>query len=72
MLAHPDAIVEFCVDVAGSNDELAYAISLERARVLRTYMIRQGVGAEQVVTSPYGNVNMKRGGRSMVSVRFRE
>ena len=62
--------VEFCIDVAGRNDEQCYNIAIERGRILRSYM--NSLGFENVSISAFGNVNVKKQGRSAVSVRFRD
>ena len=72
MLNHPAAIVEFLIDVAGSDDTLAYNLSLERGRAIQNYMTVNGIEGSRVLISAYGNVNVKRRGNSSISVRFRE
>ena len=68
----PNGVVEFCVDVAGSDDKLCYNLSLERGRLLRDFMNEQGIDNSRIIISAYGNVNVKKHGNSGVSVRFRE
>ena len=67
-----NGVVEFCVDVAGSDDELCYRLSLERGRLIRNFMNNQGIDNSRIMISAYGNVNVKKQGSSGVSVRFRE
>lgn len=69
---NPKGVVEFCVDVAGSDDKLCYNLSLERGRLIRDFMSEQGIDNNRIVISAYGNVNVKKHGVSGVSVRFRE
>ncbi len=68
----PKGAVEVCVDVAGSDDAVAYSVSLERGRVIRDFLTDHGLDASRVTVSAYGNVNVKNRGASSVSVRFRE
>ncbi len=69
---HPQAVAEFCVDVAGSDSRHCYALSLERGAALRDFMCGHGVAADRILVSAYGNVNVRLTGTSSVSVRFRE
>ena len=69
---NPKGVVEFCIDVAGSDDKLCYNLSLERGRLIREYMNEQGIDNSRIIISAYGNVNVKKHGASGVSVRFRE
>ena len=72
-LSHqPNGVAEFCIDVAGSDDKICYNLSLERGRLIRDFMVEQGIDASRVIISAYGNVNVKKKGKSGVSVRFRE
>ena len=72
-LSHnPDGIAEFCIDVAGTDDKLCYNLSLERGRLIRDFMTEQGFDSSRVIISAYGNVNVKKKGKSGVAVRFRE
>lgn len=65
-------VAEFCIDVAGTDDKLCYNLSLERGRLIREFMNYQGIDNSRIIISAYGNVNVKRQGKSGVSVRFRE
>lgn len=69
---HPKGIVEFCINVADSDDARAYNLSLERGRTIRSFMALNGIDASRVIISAYGNVNLKRNAPSSVAVRFRE
>ncbi len=69
---NPNGIVEFCIDVAGSDDKLCYNLSLERGRLIRDFMNEQGIDNSRIIISAYGNINVKKHGNSGVSVRFRE
>ena len=72
-LSHtPDGIAEFCIDVAGTDDKLCYNLSLERGRLIRDFLADQGIDNSRVIISAYGNVNVKKKGKSGVAVRFRE
>ncbi len=72
-LSHqPNGVAEFCIDVAGTDDKLCYNLSLERGRLIRDFMAEQGIDNSRVIISAYGNVNVKKNGKSGVSVRFRE
>lgn len=72
-LSHnPGGIAEFCIDVAGTDDKLCYNLSLERGRLIRDFMTEQGFDSSRVIISAYGNVNVKKKGKSGVAVRFRE
>lgn len=68
----PNGIVEFSIDVAGSDDKLCYGISLERGRLIRNFLNNKGVDNSRIIISAYGNVNVKKQSDSGVSVRFRE
>lgn len=72
MQLNPGSIVEFSVDVAGSDAAECYDLSLERGRLLRDYLNYLGIGSHRIIISAYGNVNAGRLGKSAVSVRFRE
>ncbi len=69
---NPQGIAEFAIDVPGSDETLAYNLSLERGRLIRNYLNYQGIPDPRIIISAYGNVNVKRTGKSTVSVRFRE
>lgn len=69
---NPQGVAEFCIDVAGSDDRLCYKLSLERGRLIRDFMNEHGIDNSRIIISAYGNVNVKRQGKSGVSVRFRE
>lgn len=69
---HPDALVEFCVDVAGTDGAVCYRRSLARCTALRDYLAAHGIAASRVILSPYGNVNTGAAGEDAVAVRFRE
>ena len=72
-LSHtPGGIAEFCIDVAGTDDKLCYNLSLERGRLIRDFLADQGIDNSRVIISAYGNVNVKKKGKSGVAVRFRE
>ncbi len=66
------AIVEFSIDVAGSDATRCYNQSLERGRLIRNYLNCQGIDNPRIIISAYGNVNAGRQGTSAVAVRFRE
>ncbi|MBR1766451.1 MAG: PD40 domain-containing protein [Bacteroidales bacterium] len=68
----PGSVVEFCIDVAGRDDKLAYNISLDRGRQIREFMEGRGIEASRIIVSAYGNVNVRAKGKSAVAVRFRE
>lgn len=72
MTRHSRGVVEFCIDVAGSDARQCYNRSLMRGQVLRSFMEKRGIDHSCVIISAYGNVNVKRTGASGVSVRFRE
>jgi outer membrane protein OmpA-like peptidoglycan-associated protein len=69
---NPTGVAEFCIDVAGTNDKLCYNLSLEQGNVIHNFMNQQGIDDAHIIISPYGNVNVKRQGKSGVSVRLRE
>lgn len=69
---HPRAVVEFCVDVAGTDSYQCYSLSLQRGDALRDFLCGHGVAAERILVSAYGNVNVRLSGTSSVGVRFRE
>ena len=69
---NPEGIVEFSIDVAGSDETLCYNLSIERGHLIRNFMNYNGIDSSRIIISPYGNVNVKRQGRSGVSARFRE
>lgn len=69
---NPQGIAEFSIDVAGSDETLCYNLSLERGRLVRDYLVYQGIDISRILISAYGNVNVKQMGKSSVSVRFRE
>ena len=69
---YPTAVAEFCIDVAGRDDKLCYNLSIEQGNVIRRFMSLQGLDESRIAISPYGNVNVKKQGKSGVSVRFRE
>ena len=69
---HSNGIAEFCIDVAGTDDKLCYNLSLERGRLIREFMAEQGIDASHIIISAYGNVNVKKRGKSGVAVHFRE
>lgn len=69
---NPEGIVEFSIDVAGSDETLCYNLSIERGRLIRNFMNYNGIDNSRIIISAYGNVNVKRQGASRVSVRFRE
>ena len=72
-LSHnPNGVVEFCIDVAGRDDKLCYHLSLERGKIIRAFMNEKGIDNSRIILSAYGNVNVKRLGKSGVSVHFRE
>ena len=65
------ASVEIDVDVAGLDDAIAYAIALERGRVIKDYLSAKGIDGRRITVSAYGNVRTKRGTPEGVSVQFR-
>ena len=69
---NPRSIAEFAIDVAGSDETLCYNLSLEQGRLIRDYLNYQGIDNSRIIISAYGNVNVKRQGKSSVGVRFRE
>lgn len=69
---HPTAVVEFCIDVAGMDDGECYRRSTEQGNTIRNTMNYNGIDDSRILVSPYGNVNVKKGERTGVAVRFRE
>ncbi len=69
---NPNGIVEFHIDVAGSNDKLCYNLSLDQGNLIRNFMNLQGIDDSRIIISAFGNVNVKQKGKSGVAVRFRE
>jgi len=69
---HPTAVVEFCIDVAGMDDGECYRRSTEQGNTIRNTMNYNGIDDSRILVSPYGNVNVKKGERMGVAVRFRE
>ena len=69
---NPRGVAEFAIDVAGGDETLCYNLSLERGRLIRDYLNYRGIDNSRIIISAYGNVNVKRHGKSAVSVRFRE
>ena len=70
--AHSGAVVEFVVDVAGSDARHSYSLAFQRCGVLRDFMVQRGIAADRILLSPYGNARVRLGGKSAVSARFRE
>lgn len=69
---NPDGVAELGIDVAGSSNEQAYNLSLERGRALRDYLVELDIDPQHVIVSAYGNVNVKKRGSDRVTVRFRQ
>ena len=69
---NPQGILEIVVDVAGTDEALAYQRSIARGRMVRNYLNNQGVDNTRIIVSAYGNANVKKQGKSGVSIRFRE
>lgn len=69
---HPQAVVEFVVDVAGSDARQCFDLALGRGAVLRDFLSARGIAARRMMVSPYGNVRAGMSGADAVGVRFRE
>ena len=71
MRQHAGSQIELYVHSRGTDDESAYALSLERATTLRNYLVGNGIDAGRIILSAYGNVSYKHGGSpAPVGVRF--
>lgn len=71
MRQHAGCQIELSVHLAGADDKAAYALSLERANVLRNYLVSCGIDGARVQLYAYGNVAYKHGEKPFpVSVRF--
>lgn len=70
--AHPQAVIEFVVDVAGSDARQCYDLSLLRCDALRDFMTGHGIAAGRIMLSAWGNARVGMGGADAVGVRFRE
>lgn len=57
MRSHATCVAELRVNVAGTDDKHCYNLGQERCRTLKTYLIKQGINADRIVTANYGNVN---------------
>ena len=69
---HQGCTVEIAVGVNGSDAKASYELSLERAASIRTYFALNGIDAERVKVSAYGNVPFKEGEMpAEVTVLFR-
>ncbi len=67
-----DYDVELVVSVAGMDDEGCYDLSLMRGEALRTCLMNNGVDADHITVSAYGNALVKKGGEPGVGVRIRQ
>ena len=71
MQQHASCQIELELNVEGSDDQLAYNLSLLRATAVRNYIVACGISADRVHLSAYGNVAYKQGRRvAPVTVRF--
>ncbi|MBR3372408.1 MAG: hypothetical protein IKG75_00120 [Bacteroidaceae bacterium] len=71
LVRQPEAVVEFGVNVPGTDARRCYDLSLQRAEALRVFLAERGVDPSRVLLSPYGNVQTGPRGAAMVTVRFR-
>lgn len=71
MLRNPQCQMEIIVQAAGSNAEICYDLSEQRAIALRSYLVDFGIDINRIHLSAYGNVNFKKVKETPeVSVRF--
>ena len=71
LVRQPEAVVEFGVNVPGTDARRCYDLSLQRAEALRVFLAERGVDPARVLLSPYGNVHAGPRASASVSVRFR-
>ena len=72
LVQHPRAVAEVMVDVGGADARQCYALSLQRAVAVRSFLVSHGVMARRILLSPYGNARAGLGDSSAVAIRFRE
>ncbi len=69
---HPQANIEFGIDVPGTDARECYEFSLDRGNTMRAYLAAHGIEPARVHLSPYGNVHAGPRGTAAVTVRFRD
>ena len=71
LVRQPEAVVEFGVNVPGTDARRCYDLALQRAGALRAFLAEHGVDPARVLLSPYGNVYAGPRGAASVTLRFR-
>jgi outer membrane protein OmpA-like peptidoglycan-associated protein len=68
---HARCRIELSVHAKGTDDNIAYDLSLKRATAIRNFLVGCGIGADRISLSAYGNVVYKKGlSPTPVVVRF--
>lgn len=68
---HARCRIELSVHAKGTDDNIAYDLSLKRATAIRNFLVGCGIGADRISLSAYGNVAYKKGlSPTPVVVRF--
>ena len=71
LVRKPEAVVEFGINVPGTDARSCYDLSLLRGNALRAFLAERGIDPSRVLLSPYGNVHAGPRGAATVTVRFR-
>ena len=61
MRQHAGSRVKVTVNTSGTDDRQCYDIAMSRAMSIRNYMVKQGIDADRIVVTAYGNMMFKKG-----------